>query len=993
MRKIRLGRLLLRLALACASALAIAALLAWWRLPQVLDFAARRILPKLGLEQAELRVVEASSRGIVIVDAAAAGEGWRASFDRLEASFSLRELWKWRRIESATLSGLSVVADEALIRSLLESETSGDEGEATAQSGADSALEFLPSEGARIEDARIGIQFPDRLVEATWSASLENKGSGALDATLGAALGGARLDIAGELHRDAVSRLTLDATVSDLAGTLDEVLPGWRARFGVPEELRFSLGPVAPSGVVELRPDLSAALDLAIEARAVSASYEEASAEIAAIAATAKVAYPLSGASGRIDVDLRAFAYDDFHLAPQRIALAYASEDLERWKVDCASPIAWDYDLDTASGSASFAAEIDASAPSEAIRFSAKIEVPELFVAEEAIAPFSATARGDLETIRFEAPDLGLRDWPSARIVGGSGEIRLIEEGDWIFVDFRGQVAADALADLQPGLSATELDLEANVAMDDFSETVKLRLKTRAPTRLAALGDASLDGSLALDIDAETDAEAILWNGSAKLAATGLNARGAAWRAAEFGAEATLDFHALDSDLLAADDVPTERLIEHLARAVSGKAEWQGNEIEAGGAIAQWLYGSFELARGSEPDAPLVAATAAASAGVVKLQGETLQQAAFEARARGDLARLETEGRASALFEGQEAALDFRQEARGLLGEHLSLKGEYALAPFVFDYSDALSRNIESLQGLSFTGEISAKGAYWLDEAGPDASVALRLERGAVDYPPQDAAAEGIEARIAMDSLARQVSRPGESSVSVGQIRFGDLTATDAFFAFDALEDQKARAREARLEAFGGRISLEGATVDLAKFEYEGRLIFDELSLSEITTQISFFNGTMEGAISGYLPISYRGGVFRPGEGRLQIPEGQTAKLHYNAEGMFPPPDPAAEAKLPFVDRLGKHVLRALGLEPEPLVEEALGNVTIDRLNVELLPKDAPLTPIRIQLAGSAKAGDIAVPMNIRTNVNGTIDELLDFLIRLNSLGSPSFSE
>jgi hypothetical protein len=54
---------------------------------------------------------------------------------------------------------------------------------------------------------------------------------------------------------------------------------------------------------------------------------------------------------------------------------------------------------------------------------------------------------------------------------------------------------------------------------------------------------------------------------------------------------------------------------------------------------------------------------------------------------------------------------------------------------------------------------------------------------------------------------------------------------------------------------------------------------------------------------------------------------------------------------------------------------------------MDLFSKDLPGTPMRIQMAGLAETGTARIPLNITTNINGTVAELLNFLMRLNSLG------
>ena len=146
---------------------------------------------------------------------------------------------------------------------------------------------------------------------------------------------------------------------------------------------------------------------------------------------------------------------------------------------------------------------------------------------------------------------------------------------------------------------------------------------------------------------------------------------------------------------------------------------------------------------------------------------------------------------------------------------------------------------------------------------------------------------------------------------------------------------------------------------------------------------LDFFEGEVTGRLDGALPISIVDGLPVLGEGYLQLDPESDARFVYDAQGFFTQTGEPTAPKKAFSDKL----LVRLGLEPNALLEDALGNLNIHKLRMDLFSKDLPGTPVRIQLAGLADTGAAKIPLNITTNVNGTVAELLNFLMRLNSLG------
>ena len=55
----------------------------------------------------------------------------------------------------------------------------------------------------------------------------------------------------------------------------------------------------------------------------------------------------------------------------------------------------------------------------------------------------------------------------------------------------------------------------------------------------------------------------------------------------------------------------------------------------------------------------------------------------------------------------------------------------------------------------------------------------------------------------------------------------------------------------------------------------------------------------------------------------------------------------------------------------------------IRTMRIDLFDRDTPQTPIRIEFSGESNTPRARVPVNLVTNINGSIPEALNFLYRL----------
>jgi hypothetical protein len=418
--------------------------------------------------------------------------------------------------------------------------------------------------------------------------------------------------------------------------------------------------------------------------------------------------------------------------------------------------------------------------------------------------------------------------------------------------------------------------------------------------------------------------------------------------------------------------------------SLSGTISIGANELSFQEISAQWVSGTLEFVKTEDPET--FTNKAIISAGVVMTGKESVQQINIGVTNLGNLGAIKSDGEITFLFDGIEGSVTFDQTTTDPLNQW-SLNGEYFLRPLVFDYSDVISRHVPSIDDLSFSGAISAKGEYQMSAVQADASARIDFREGSINIPSKELRASGISATVDFNSVTQLTSKKGKSKLSINLLQLGDLDFTETQLSFDIEGADKYFIWDGRTHLFDGTLALEPATVLANPLSFKTALNFDRLSLNTIAGNLPFFKGTMDGAISGYLPITYKNSQFLSGEGYLGLSENEPARMRYQTKGLLQQEIPKDTG---LFKGLANRILGQLKLAPEKVVEDALSDLAISELRVDLLSSNTPETPLKIRLAGEGKTGKTPVPLILDTNINGTLEELFNFLIRINSIGTPS---
>jgi hypothetical protein len=421
-----------------------------------------------------------------------------------------------------------------------------------------------------------------------------------------------------------------------------------------------------------------------------------------------------------------------------------------------------------------------------------------------------------------------------------------------------------------------------------------------------------------------------------------------------------------------------DSLIHLIAESIDHKVDFQGAEFTIPGtASMQWFSGSLQSVHSDSQ----LQAKLTLGIGIANIGAEAVQQISIDSQLSADSREAGVQTTGELLFEGESVSIRSNQSF-DFSEPTFSSQGDYSINGIHLESSDILSRYAPSLSGAIVSADLDIDGSINLESDQLETPAVLKLSEGSILYPAEDVLIDSIQTSIEFKSITDQITRPSQV-LNIGALSFGDIKATDLLLHFEVDESNQLHVEKAQMQSFDGTLALDPFTIDLDDPQTAITLRFKQISIAPVMTMLDFFEGEVTGRLDGALPISIVDGLPVLGEGYLQLDPESDARFVYDAQGFFTQTGDPTAPKKAFSDKL----LERLGLEPNALLEDALGNLNIHELRMDLFSKDLPGTPMRIQLAGLADTGAAKIPLNITTNVNGTVAELLNFLMRLNSLG------
>ena len=596
------------------------------------------------------------------------------------------------------------------------------------------------------------------------------------------------------------------------------------------------------------------------------------------------------------------------------------------------------------------------------------------------LAPFDIAFKGDLESATASLGNLVTQTMPwlvienlETTIVGLTTESPQIEASAAI-------VSKELPSSHQKPPLTGRWNLQASLSHGLDTQKASVTITPEGETRIASLPFATLYGTALLRADLDywpTDNQAALaLNLTAADLATDFND----WALQGATASLSLSTEPVDLLLLGKHINNTPALIEYAAPLTKYEFNLQGSELNGpSDLVVQWFSaGIRSLDR--LPSSP-IHSRLELGAGIVQLGTETVNQFSLDSEIKGSYNFLETNTSATLLLENEPVSISLEQSVESVTKEFVS-KGKYEIKGIHLVSSDILARHLPALKDssvsakIALNGETQAKGKSW------DASMHIQLREGGLRLPSQELTVDSVRTDVNFPSLLSLTTSPSQT-IAADRITIGDIEATQVESAFMIADGSQLSVEKAGLSIFEGRVTLDPFTISTTDPNADLLIHFNRLSITPAITMLDFFDGYVSGRLNGTLPIRIENGYPVLGEGYLELDPSEPAQFSYNATGFFTDQGSDQLAK----KTLGDKLLERLELEPNALLEDALGSLTIQKLRLDLFNKNLPNTPMRIQLEGTADTGNTQIPLNITTNINGTVAELLNFLTRLDSLG------
>ena len=966
--------------LAATTAGGLALLGIWFGLPSFSSYLAEKLLPQYGFQEPTVEISSVGLQQTTIQTLKLQQPGWRMELEEASIGYDSKELIQQKKIRDLSIERLSLALAENAFE-ILQSPASQAPSESEPFDLA--AIRSLPAE--RIEIKRGKLSLPPSLgIDLDWKALIELQQGQDPSAQIEASSPELHANLIARLdpHQRLVSELSLSlARPLDL---LEQAIPNWRQQGSIPPEVYIALNEtnLRANGTFASPDDWNANLTLTFPQLGISHAGTILAASNISLQANLR---PDRTIEGTLRLEVANISSDSLRLAPgQELLLAFQFDGHQSLQLQSLLPIAWNYDDGLATGKAGF--QISCHLPSDdtELRLEGIVEERELTVSDHPFQAFSASFHGELDRISVSMPQLSSAAYLGLSLQETALQIAIPSDSDRITIAGTSLLATDALAAFLENAAHPAIPLSFSITSSELTTEIQLLLNPESRPSRFQWPEASIAGMFSLEWRARLAESSERYQVDSLLKLQNLAIQHPELSAEGLALTARLSSEALDLANLAAEPHDYPSIVQKVFETLKCELSWQANRIQTPSFTAEWTGGDLALSPANTSNDSLINLTSSFGAGIFRTAKENIQQIYASLASSGSLHQIDTKIDASFRYQGQDGAVTITSKVSDFLTQHPSLRSHFELSPLAFEYSDLLGRYQPSLQGVSFSGILSAQGQFEAEGETQTLTARASFAQGSVDAPGQQASAQGIELQADWNDIDLANPIPSDFSLSIENLKLGDLQGQAALLSTKSDLNRLIQIRNAQLESFGGKLLLRPSSLSLKPLRYAGVLQFERLSLAQIAQAMEFFEGQMEGKLTGSLPFRYENGTFTLEEGHLALPEGESAKLKYDARGIFgetPPPD-GQPAKKAFADKL----LELLEVDPEHFVEDALADLTIHDLDVQLFPKDSPNTPIRIKLAGEAYSGKTKVPLKLETNVNGTLEELYNFLIRLNSL-------
>lgn len=267
-------------------------------------------------------------------------------------------------------------------------------------------------------------------------------------------------------------------------------------------------------------------------------------------------------------------------------------------------------------------------------------------------------------------------------------------------------------------------------------------------------------------------------------------------------------------------------------------------------------------------------------------------------------------------------------------------------------------------KAMRITGEMAAASRFhWVPGGAWSMWPELGLALEKIEWPEAGLTVEGVRGDLSAVSVVAS-DAPATNLVRIDRIRYGELEALELTFRVSRLGEPVLELELVSAQLLGGRAWMPAFRLDRRSAELEAVLEFEQVSLASLAGLLPRFGGSIEGGLSGRLPIHLDADGLVLGTTTLELDRSRPAWLRYPAAGLLTRGVPASSERYRQLQ----------------LVERALGNLRLTELSIDLYSPEHPRTPVRLRLEGTFSSADAVIPVKFNLNVSGDLDPALRLL-------------
>ena len=243
----------------------------------------------------------------------------------------------------------------------------------------------------------------------------------------------------------------------------------------------------------------------------------------------------------------------------------------------------------------------------------------------------------------------------------------------------------------------------------------------------------------------------------------------------------------------------------------------------------------------------------------------------------------------------------------------------------------------------------------------------IRFEKGQLKNGDDSIGLSGIESDVEFTDLIHMQSNPG--TLRLRELRTGKLVANDLDSELTFLSAEQIAVNRLTLKILGGTMTAEPFRQQLGKRELDAVVSVDGLDVEKIMAMSKDVPAKASGRVDGRLPIRLDEHGLRLGTGWLQLKKGVYAEMQLSAEGLI------TSGMSP----------KSAGYVVMKRVESGLLRLKLGALRLDVRPPDAQRgQTARLHLEGDPVDPSIKAPVILDLNVNGPLEQLLNFGLKDN---------